>query len=317
MPPPSPADAVVVTPVMLRRWPLPHPDGTKEDRGRVLIIGGSAETPGAVLLAAEAALRSGAGKLQVATVARAANEVAVALPEALVRGLAETREGAIAPDSAAQVVDLARDASSVLIGPGMTDVDAVTDFLGRLLPELTGTVVVDAVAMARVTADIGALHHLGGRAVLTPNPSELAQTLGVSESEVDEQPAACTGRLAEAAKAVVALGGTTKWWRHPMVASGRTGPAAPAWQCPALATSGPGSSRDWPRVAPTLPRLRSGAPTSSAVPGTAWPGQSAGWGSWPASCPQRCHACSTKWSSSARCWPARGRFMIEKRYRHP
>lgn len=215
MPPPSPADAVVVTPVMLREWPLPHPQRNKDSRGRVLIIGGSAETPGAVLLAAEAALRSGAGKLQVATVASAAPTVAVALPEALVRGLAETREGAIAPDSAAQVIDLARDAAAVLVGPGMTDVDAVTDFLGRLLPELSGTVVVDAVAMARLTADIGAMHHLDGRAVLTPNPSELAKTLGVSESEVDEQPAACAGRLAEAANAVVALGGTTKWVAAP------------------------------------------------------------------------------------------------------
>jgi ADP-dependent NAD(P)H-hydrate dehydratase len=215
MPPQSPADAVVVTPVMLRGWSLPRPQGDKEDRGRVLIVGGSAETPGAVLLAAEASLRSGAGKLQVATVASAAGRVAVALPEALVRGLAETPEGAIAPDSAAQVIDLARDASSVLVGPGMTDVDAVTHFLGRLLPELTGTVVVDAIAMARVTADIRALHHLGGRAVLTPNPSELAKTLGVSDSEVDEQPGACARRLAEAANAVVALGGTTKWVATP------------------------------------------------------------------------------------------------------
>jgi hydroxyethylthiazole kinase-like uncharacterized protein yjeF len=200
---------------MLRGWPLPHPDGTKEDRGRVLIIGGSAETPGAVLLAAEAALRSGAGKLQVATVASAAPRVAVALPEALVRGLTETGEGAIAPDSAAQVIDLAHDAASVLVGPGMADVDAVTDFVGRLLPELTGTIVVDALAMARVTADIDALHHLGGRAVLTPNPSELAKTLGVSDSEVEEQPAECAGRLAVASQAVVALGGTTKWVAAP------------------------------------------------------------------------------------------------------
>ena len=209
MPPPSPAEAVVVTPVMLRGWQLPHPDGTKEARGRTLIIGGSAETPGAVLLAGEAALRAGAGKLQVATVASAAPLVAAALPEALVRGLAETRAGAIAPDSAAHVVDLARDAACVLVGPGMTDVDAIVDFLGRLLPELTRAVVIDALAMARMTADIGAVRHLDGRAVLTPNTSELAQTLGVPEEEVGEQPAGFAGWLAVEANAVVAVGGTT------------------------------------------------------------------------------------------------------------
>ena len=46
----------------------PSPTGGKNARGSVLVIGGSAETLGAVLLAAEAAMRAGAGKLQVATV---------------------------------------------------------------------------------------------------------------------------------------------------------------------------------------------------------------------------------------------------------
>ncbi len=215
MPPPSPADAVVVTPTMLRDWPLPAPEGGKEARGRTLIIGGSTQTPGAVLLAAEAALRSGAGKLQVATVSSIAAHVALALPEALVRGLAETEDGAIAPESATDVVDLAEDAASVLVGPGMTDVDACSDFVGRLLPKLRAAVVIDALATARLTAEITALHHLGGRAVLTPNPSELAKTLGVADEEVDEQPAASAARLAREANGVVALGGTTSWVAAP------------------------------------------------------------------------------------------------------
>ena len=215
MPPPSPAEAIVVTPMMLRGWQLPAPEGGKEARGRTLIIGGSRETPGAIVLAAEAALRSGAGKLQVATVASVAPLVAVALPEALVRGLAETEQGVISPESADDVLDLARDAASVLVGPGMTDVDACTEFVGRLLPQITTHVVLDALAMGRVTADAGAVHHLDGRAVLTPNPRELAKTLGVDEAEVDEAPAAAAARLASSAKAVVALGGTTSWVAAP------------------------------------------------------------------------------------------------------
>jgi ADP-dependent NAD(P)H-hydrate dehydratase len=215
MPPPSPADAVVVTPAMLRTWPLPAPEGTKEARGRTLIIGGSGETPGAVLLAAEAALRSGAGKLQVATVGSVAALVAVALPEALVRGLAETDNGAIAPHAADDVLDLAEDAASVLVGPGMADVDACTEFVGRLLPGVTTHLVLDALAMAAVTADVGAVSHLDGRAVLTPNPGELARTLGVDEAEVSDRPAASASRLSSSAKAVVALGGQTSWVAAP------------------------------------------------------------------------------------------------------
>ena len=54
---------------LLREMPLPHhpDDGDKEERGRLLVIAGSRELPGAALLAAVAALRAGAGKLQIAT----------------------------------------------------------------------------------------------------------------------------------------------------------------------------------------------------------------------------------------------------------
>ena len=58
----------------LRDHPLPVHDGStdKNSRGRVLAVGGSALCPGALRLTGEAALRAGAGKLQMATIAGAA-----------------------------------------------------------------------------------------------------------------------------------------------------------------------------------------------------------------------------------------------------
>lgn len=60
-------DSIPVTRDLLRSMPLPHPGDSadKDGRGRVLVIGGSVEVPGAVLLAGTAALRAGAGKLQI------------------------------------------------------------------------------------------------------------------------------------------------------------------------------------------------------------------------------------------------------------
>ena len=89
------AYCVNVDAAALRAWPLPMPsaDGDKEVRGHVLILGGSREMPGAVILAATAALRAGAGKLTIATGASVAQLVALALPEARVIGLAETEQG--------------------------------------------------------------------------------------------------------------------------------------------------------------------------------------------------------------------------------
>src|ERR671916_1718410 len=124
MPPGSP-DPTLVTAEVLRAWQLPEPTGGKNARGSVLVIGGSAETLGAVLLAAEAAMRAGAGKLQVATVASLAPFAATVLPEALVRALPETDGGAISADAADVVRDLAESAAAVLIGPGMTDAEEI------------------------------------------------------------------------------------------------------------------------------------------------------------------------------------------------
>src|SRR4051812_14709872 len=85
-----------ITPAVLRRWPLPDADGgDKERRGSVLIVGGAAAMPGAVVLAATAALRAGAGKLQVATAKSVRSLVAAAVPEACVFALPEARDGAV------------------------------------------------------------------------------------------------------------------------------------------------------------------------------------------------------------------------------
>lgn len=200
-----------VTPALLRDWPLPTPSGGKEGRGTTLVVGGSAETPGAALLAAEAALRCGAGKLQVATAQSVAVAVAAAVPEALVRGLPETSGGAIRADAAERVLDLVRDADCVLVGPGLTDPEESAALLRALIANLETPVIVDALALAAVTADRGCLRHLDGRVVLTPNPDELALTLGIEDDELAADPVAQTAGLAADAGAVVSLGGATSW----------------------------------------------------------------------------------------------------------
>jgi hydroxyethylthiazole kinase-like uncharacterized protein yjeF len=214
MPRPA-ADPTIVTPEVLRAWQLPEPNGDKNSRGSILVIGGSSETLGAVLLAAEAAMRAGAGKLQVATVASVAPFAAAALPEALVRSLPETDGGVISADAADEVRDLAETADAVLIGPGMADKEATQEFGARLLPHLDGPLALDALGLACVTADDTCLHHLGGRVVLTPNPLELSYALHVDEDELADDPAGAAADLAGRARAVVGLGGVTSWVAAP------------------------------------------------------------------------------------------------------
>ncbi|MET0461345.1 MAG: NAD(P)H-hydrate dehydratase, partial [Ilumatobacteraceae bacterium] len=112
---------------VLRSWPLPADDQhDKRRRGTVLVIGGSDRTPGAVLLAGIAALRSGAGRLQIATAPEVAAAVAVAVPEALVTSIDDDRRPTLA--------DLVAAADSVVVGPGLTDREQ-TDRLVALVLE--------------------------------------------------------------------------------------------------------------------------------------------------------------------------------------
>src|SRR3954466_11666753 len=80
---------------LLRGWPLPaiEEDGDKESRGRVLVLAGSREMPGAAILAGTAALRAGAGKLVIATPPSVAAVVAAAVPESRVIALPEASDG--------------------------------------------------------------------------------------------------------------------------------------------------------------------------------------------------------------------------------
>ena len=80
---------------LLRRWPLPRidPQGSKDTRGGVLVVGGAPQMPGAIVLAATAALRAGAGKLRIATVRSVAPFVGIAVLMIFARPLA----GFVAP----------------------------------------------------------------------------------------------------------------------------------------------------------------------------------------------------------------------------
>ena len=116
---PNRSETLVITPALLRDWALPVPTGGKEHRGTVLVVGGSRFTPGAVLLAGVAALRAGAGVLQLAAAESTATALSIQVPEALVVGLPETRDGAVRGRPGHLLADLVAEADVVAVGPGL------------------------------------------------------------------------------------------------------------------------------------------------------------------------------------------------------
>lgn len=177
---PRPSDARVITPRLLRDWPLPEPEGDKDDRGTVLVVGGSRFTPGAVLLAGTAALRAGAGRLQLATTDDNAQALSIAVPEAKVVGLPYTDRGSVDGDVPDHLLDLAARADVVAIGPGLDDEDQTAVLMRQVVGAVAGdaSLVVDAYALGALGKHPDLLGGHAGRTVLTPNLSEAGWLLG-------------------------------------------------------------------------------------------------------------------------------------------
>src|SRR3954451_17416851 len=178
-----PSRTEILTPASLRDWPLPPPADTKYGRGQVLVVGGARSSPGAALLAGTSALRVGAGRLTLAVARSVAVATAIAVPEAGVLGLPETKAGAV-DGTGTEVLDSdLAGADAVLVGPGLDDADRTADLLQALVPRVGSAVPVllDAYALGVLPDLAEARDALGGRLVLTPNPAEAARLLGVDE----------------------------------------------------------------------------------------------------------------------------------------
>ena len=177
---PNRSDTAVITPALLREWALPVPTGGKEARGTVLVVGGSRFTPGAVLLAGVAALRAGAGVLQLAAPDSTATALSIQVPEALVVGLPETRDGAVEGGPGDLLGELVAEADVVALGPGLKDIDATRGLLHVVLdaasPETS--LVLDAYALGALSHEPDLLVGSGRPVVLTPNLTEARHLLG-------------------------------------------------------------------------------------------------------------------------------------------
>ena len=183
---------------------------TKNSRGRVLAIGASRQVPGALRLTGEAALRVGAGKLQLAVPTSIALPLGLLTPEAGVIALAESISGEIDMAAAPAMLDAPLDAcDSAVIGPGISD-PGTADGLVRYVAgrNTAAMLVIDAMAIGclrDVQAEIAAF---AGRIVLTPHYGEMALLTGMSEEQVANDPVTTAVVVAKAYGAIVVLKGS-------------------------------------------------------------------------------------------------------------
>lgn len=190
-------------------------DSHKGTFGSVLAVAGSAFYRGAALLAAEGALRTGAGIVTLASVEPVVSAAAARLPECCLCPSRAGAEGGISPEN----VPLLRrqKATVLLLGPGLGGTAqsaaraAETQALvQQLLPGFAGSAVLDADglnAAARLLAEGGAFPHPAGELIVTPHPGEMARLTGLSAAQINADREGTALRCAQAWNAVVVLKG--------------------------------------------------------------------------------------------------------------
>ena len=181
-------------PDALAAWLPPRArDSHKGDHGHVLCIGGDDGSGGAIVLCAQAALRSGAGLVSVATRAAHVPALLARQPEAM----------AHAVESADALAPFFARADVVAVGPGLGQ----GTWGGAMLDAALASgkaLVLDADALNLLAA---APRALPAGTILTPHPGEAARLLGGDAKAVQADRCAAARALAERHAAIVVLKG--------------------------------------------------------------------------------------------------------------
>lgn len=195
-----------ILPAVLDGLPRRGADSTKFSSGRVVVVGGSRGLTGAPCLAAEAAIRAGAGYATVAVPADLEPIFEQKLTEVMSIGCAGS-PGRLNLDSLSGALAACKPAEAVLLGPGIGREPGTLDFVRSFAVDFEGPLVIDADGLAAFGG--GELESLQprGTTVLTPHEGELSHLLGRPSAAVAETRLAAAKEAARRSGSIVVLKG--------------------------------------------------------------------------------------------------------------
>ena len=189
----------------------------KNTHGHVIIAAGSRGYSGAAALCGNAAIRSGAGLVTIATPVSAQSSVAgSAMPEVITTALAETDRGAVSDEAANHFLQLAEKATVIAVGPGLTSDDERTrGFVRTIVERRTKPCVIDADglnSLAPWRADLKGSAQLP--LILTPHPGEMLRLMGADDKSALDDRVTVAREFATAHQVILVLKGS-----RPLVAA--------------------------------------------------------------------------------------------------
>ena len=194
-------------PAALSPLPTRPLDAHKGRCGRILVIAGSTGMTGAGYLASTAALRSGAGVV-IWAVPRSLNQIAEALTvETITLPIPETPAGAPAMEAREILVEAAREANCVVLGPGLPVAGDTGELMRLLIPEIYPPLILDGGALTAMGDDMMIIRKRQGATIVTPHPGEMGRMIKKTPSDVQQKRMEYAKKYAKYSGAIVALKG--------------------------------------------------------------------------------------------------------------
>ena len=218
--------------------PIRPLDSHKGTFGHVLIVAGSRNYVGAAFLAAQAAVRTGAGLVTLATPESVYPILAGKLTEVIHLPLPEDQEGLVLPEAAGLIRSNLSHYDALAVGCGLGQSEGTRQFIERLVldqPQSPIPLVIDADGLNNLSRLERWWERLAGTTVLTPHPGEMATLVGIPTSEVQRDRIGVARKWADYWKVGLVLKGAHTVVAHPSQAV-RVSPFAN----PGLASGGTG-----------------------------------------------------------------------------
>ena len=152
-------------------------DTSKNDYGRLFVLGGSVGYTGAPTLCARAAVRAGAGRVYLGVPESIYTITAVKNDEAMPFPLPD-REGKLSQDGFAQIVDRMKKCDVTVFGPGLGRTEETFRLVRALVRAAEKPLVLDADAIFAVSRDLSLLDRAKAPIYLTPHDGEFASLFG-------------------------------------------------------------------------------------------------------------------------------------------
>ncbi len=188
-----------------------RPDSYKNTHGHVLLVAGSRGYTGAATLCGNAAMKSGAGLVTIATPLSAQSLVAAAaMPEVMTTALAETDRGAVSDEAIDHITRLSLKATILALGPGLSAEDDRTRKFVRSVVERRATpVVIDADGLNCLAPWPNGLGDTQRPPlILTPHAGEMLRLLGTSDKSALADRVSMASEFAQRHEVILVLKGT-------------------------------------------------------------------------------------------------------------